>query len=567
MSDETLIEFVVTLKSMDDLDSFYDDMETPGGDIYIPNRAVNCHMRRPTSRNTHYMLTFDESELVKKDPRVLAVSPAEIGRKSIKPVWTETADYNRSSGNSSSYSNWGLNRVTLSENIPLWGTSGNEANTTSTTVTASGKGVDIIIIDGHIDPAHPEYAVNPDGSGGSRVNQINWFAYNSIVAGLDDDAASISASTTYVYTPYSDPFDSGLTADNNHGAHVAGTAAGNTQGWARDARIYNISPYGTNPNEVDSLALWDYIRAFHRTKTVDPITGIKAPTICNGSYGTSITFPYDYGGGITTGPITAVYYRGSYTSTSTSFTDAELISKGIYASGGVATVPYAYPPYEADIADAINDGVIVVAAAGNNSFKVDVPGGIDYDNWFAATYAGFNYGWDSHRGSTPGSAPGVICVGAVDAAYTETKATFSNCGPRVDVYAPGRYIMSSFNSADSYGGVTDPRNASYVKGKISGTSMASPQVAGVLACILEVYPRFNQDDLKEYLAFYVKKGKMTDTGGGAGDRTSLQGSENNFLFFPKERPTEGNVYPKANFDIRPSSGQAYPRTRIFRYGR
>lgn len=566
MSEQALIEFVVTLKSMEDLDSFYDDMETLGGDLYIPDRAVDCYMRRPTSRNTHYMLTYEEAESLKKDPRVVAVSLAEAGRLAIKPVWTQTGVYNKSSGNSSSYSNWGLHRVTITDNLTNWGTSGVEQYTTTTTVTASGRGVDVVIIDGHIHPDHPEYAVNSDGSGGSRVSQINWFQYNSIVSGLDNDGAAITTETSYVYSPYADPLSASRTADNNHGAHVAGTAAGNTQGWARDAQIYNISPYGSNPNDIDGLALWDYIRAFHRSKTPDPNTGIRRPTICNGSYGMSLTFPYDYGGGITTGPITGVYYRGNWVSTSTTFTDAQLASYGIYAVGGVATVPYFYAPYEADIQDAIADGVIVVAAAANDSFKVDVLGGVDYDNFFSATYAGGFYAWDYHKGTVPGAAEGVICVGAVGSTYNETKATFSNCGPRIDVYAPGRYIMSSFNSSDSYGGVTDPRNSSFVLGKISGTSMASPQVTGVLACILEVYPRFNQTDIREYLAYFVQKNKMTDTAGGASDLTSLQGSQNNYLYFPKERQTEGSIYPKQNFDVRPTKGQAYPRTRIFRYG-
>jgi len=33
-------EYIITLHSHDALDQFYDDMETPGGSLYIPDRAV-----------------------------------------------------------------------------------------------------------------------------------------------------------------------------------------------------------------------------------------------------------------------------------------------------------------------------------------------------------------------------------------------------------------------------------------------------------------------------------------------------------------------------------------------
>ena len=50
-------EYIVTLNNKDDLDEFYYDMETPGGNLYIPNRSVDIVNRRPISRNTHYNLT------------------------------------------------------------------------------------------------------------------------------------------------------------------------------------------------------------------------------------------------------------------------------------------------------------------------------------------------------------------------------------------------------------------------------------------------------------------------------------------------------------------------------
>ena len=44
--------FQVTLKRGEDIQAFYDDMETPGGALHIPERKVECANRRPTSRTT-----------------------------------------------------------------------------------------------------------------------------------------------------------------------------------------------------------------------------------------------------------------------------------------------------------------------------------------------------------------------------------------------------------------------------------------------------------------------------------------------------------------------------------
>ena len=101
-----------------------------------------------------------------------------------------------------------------------WGSNGTSTvSGTIDTGSLDGTGVDVVIVDGLFDPAHPEFAVNSDGTGGSRVVQYNWIGYQS---------------GTYNYGSYTG-------SDPRHGCHVAGTVAGNTQGWARKAAIYNIN--------------------------------------------------------------------------------------------------------------------------------------------------------------------------------------------------------------------------------------------------------------------------------------------------------------------------------------
>jgi subtilisin family serine protease len=155
-------------------------------------------------------------------------------------------------------------------------------------------------------------------------------------------------------------------------------------------------------------------------------------------------------------------------------------------------------------------------------------------------------------------------VGSIGTTLQEYKSTFSNSGPRVDIWAPGSEIQSSVNSATSYGGNPDPRNNTFYLAKISGTSMASPQVCGVLACALETYPWMDQFDAREYLFNYTKSNQVGNTGGGFTDQTSLQGANDRYLFKFNERPESGQLYPKKNYWLRDRNyySKIWPRPKV-----
>lgn len=548
-------EWIVTLHKREDLEDFYEDMETPGGNLFIPDRAVDVANKRPISRNTHYMLTHEEAELVRQDDRVWGVDLVELIDATTRPLYTITnGDFDKAWGDSATDVNWGLLRHSEATNRNNWGDGGTTQITDNLTITASGKNVDVVIVDGHIDPAHPEFAVNPDGSGGTRVQQFNWFSLNNQVTG--------GSNGTYVYTPYVDSGNAQRTDDNNHGCHCAGTVAGNSQGWARDANIYNISPYSTNPNSLSSTLMWDYIRAWHNSKPINPVTGRRNPTITNNSYGSVVT-----PGQNNFGTVTEITYRGTTFSPGRELTVAELNERGFFST---AVDNYYVPNYFtsrlADIQDAIADGIILVFAAGNEYWKIVNSSDQDYNNTYKMTYFGTNYDWYSHRGTGSGAFyEPAITVGALGNDNNEDKAIFSNCGSQVDIYAAGEAINSSVH--EKAGDIADPRLSGYNFDKYQGTSMASPQVAGVLACLAESWPNITQAEAHQWLIDTSGKNLMFDTGADDPmDLQSLQGAPNRILRWINQRPESGSSYPQRNFKPRPTSGVTYPRPKIRRRG-
>jgi hypothetical protein len=250
--------------------------------------------------------------------------------------------------------------------------------------------------------------------------------------------------------------------------------------------------------------------------------------------------------------------------TTGTFTTQQLNIWGFIAS---QRIPARVTSCDTDIQTAMNEGIIFVGAAGNGLWKHDLPGGLDWNNTFemASRYpASVTQPYYYMRGTSPTAndlnMPN-ICVGAVDANSTDQKSYYSDCGPGVDIWAPGTNIISTYLS-----GASDARNASYFFGKINGTSMASPQVCGVLACALEVYPNMTQTQAKAYILGIAKVNQLTVTAGGPTDIRDTQGAANLFLYYKKERETLGSVSPKLDYQIRPNTGSVYPRTRIRKYG-
>lgn len=580
-SDTSMREYIITLKDHNDSDGFYEDMETEGGSITIPNRACECCNRRAISRNTHYHLTYDEARQVLDDDRVLAVEliPSERGIKPIPYSWiTSSTTFDKRVASDAGDDNWGF--VTSSSPNKITGWVGDLARDVISEY--SGKNVDVLIADDGVPyPSTLEFAKNPDGTGYPRLIQYNWFKHTNELG--------LGANGTYDYSLEATTNEPRL---QEHGAHTMGTSAGNTQGWARDANIYFFSFYDDN--------MADYVRAWHNSKPINPETGVRNPTVMNNSWGYGDTqFNTSY--------VSEIGYQGSvYNPTSGSATagtavwDQTLIDN-FWCTVGLTRVA----AVDADFEDMIADGIIVVASAGNSNSFMDVPGGADYDNYFDywSTSASTTYRSYCHRGSSPGAAVGVISVGAAgshdeaqgDSIYDATnvednyyRAEFSNFGPRCDIWAAGAGIQSIWRSTDTLYdnvaapdarltalGLTDTLNNNFKK--CPGTSMSGPQVCGILACLAEAYPRMTQADARNFLA---KKNiqTMDTTLGGRTDPSDLGTSKDadsgiKYAGQWGHRYTDPSLgtttpvpvaYPEGHTAFRPDSGSMYPRTpRLF----
>ena len=482
---------------------------------------------------------------------ILAILPTKY-RTSAN--WDKTS---RTQSPNSHWLNWGLLRSALGNPVADWGSDGSKKKIPATvTQTLFGRNVDVVVIDyGMPDPGHPEFAVSADGTGGSRMQQLDWFQYpNSI---------GISPIGSYAYPASGNSYynSNGQSSSNNsnHAAAVASIVAGNTLGWATQSNIYaiditrmsNWSPSDFSSQKLAMAQAFQYAQEFHTSKTNN---GITTPTIIISS--TLLDYK-EY----LPSSITSVTYRGNTFVPAdlggTEFTAEQLRYAGIMqpyintpaSSGGAPYANYFYLPLRSDDVDTavtgcINAGVIVVSIANNFSTYIDVPGGQDYDNCVVDSNNNTLY---YMRGSSPGATPGVICVGAIDSTVTEQMATYSSRGPRVDIFAPGSDVMLAFNgaagdfSASLYATppvVQDYRNSSFYLGKGSGTSNAGPQVAGYLACLLEQYPTAGQTTALSYLTSNAKSGQLTSPAWDINGTlplpylvdNNLQGSPNRTLF-------------------------------------
>ena len=147
-------------------------------------------------------------------------------------------------------------------------------------------------------------------------------------------------------------------------------------------------------------------------------------------------------------------------------------AKVINGSFGKSFSPHKKWVYDA-IKYAAKKDVLIVHAAGNDGYNIDKTENINYPNDSEDNVKEFTNN--------------VITIGAINKAYGENVvAPFSNFGKiNVDVFAPGEEIYA-----------TVPNNKYKY---LQGTSMASPNAAGVAALIRSYYPKLKAVQVKQIL--------------------------------------------------------------------
>ena len=311
--------------------------------------------------------------------------------------------------------------------------------------TATGAGVRVGVIDSGIDFSHPDLA----------------------------GAIDVGASCSFIYstTPTADPQEvangdcSNKTAVQDlqgHGTHVATTIAGRQNGIG----IVGVAPEAT-------------------------VVAIKACTIVGYCFADSVAAALRYAGDQRLDVVNLSLFADPYLYYCSNDAGQRAILKDLQSAARYAQ----------------QRGVVIVAAAGNEAQDLGHPTTDEISpDWPPDTAVVRDVG--NNCRVAPAEIPGVVTVSA---SGVSTLASYSNVGP-VDVTAPGGdapqtptnvfgrgRILAGWSSTDETGQweALVVANRAVVSGGgryvwISGTSMASPHVAGVAALIRKMHPGMPQ---------------------------------------------------------------------------
>ena len=385
----------------------------------------------------------------------------------------------------------------------------------------------------------------PDGRIGiTTASAHSWWENSSNRSGSFSSVGTVAIPDNYTVANTLGIGGTSHTMTSSHGTGCAGLSAGKNFGLAFESNIWNMSMVST-PASMGTEASYDLMKIFHQNKPTNTSTGRKNPTVVNGSWG--------YYGAFNSGTTVTYKFKGStgtFTGYSISNTGAQAYAHGL-SSGGSYDRAFSTSSRSHSIdaagAEMIDAGVIFVVAAGNDNQRLGVGANdIQKNDYFTSLVAGTD-----HRGTSlfpSGTLPigsrdylhpqgvgfntstdfhPVIYVGAMDDTieqsyagyehelYAEMKASYSNNGPGIDVWAPADETLSAgFRAAngDQLGTETNYAryNSNFVDRYFNGTSAASPVVAGSVALFLESKPDATSGDVKDFLKTQGSVGVSTD---------------------------------------------------------
>jgi len=517
-------EYVVVVNKGVNLAELETELTASSGSGPIPNRSVPvADARIGSTRMTHFMLTADEATELMKDDRVLSVEIPVGERTDIQIGHNLTqggSNFRRTTVHANTDINWGLVRCISASNSIY---ANNVAPSVDYTTGIGGRGVDVVIQDSGIQADHPYFF---DTNGVTRVQQLNWYTASGITGTQDAN----------FYEDY-----------DGHGTHCASIAAGLKYGWAKAAHIYAQKLAGlegtTDPGNGISIGnAFDAIRLWHNAKN-DPNDAAYTgrPTVVNMSWGYSANLTADPSSGNYRGNAwvwNPGEFQSGYDSRSGLWSSTGVVDK-IFGTGTTFTImPVRVASVDAEIDDMIAAGIHVTIAAGNNVFKHDIPTGDDYDNTVVFSGTTYNY----HRGSSPHSDDaGTYIVGNIDyhteeligPTGTDIITDSSSRGPAINMLAPGQEIMAATSTTNRFSDFDYPENTSFKITAIGGTSMAAPQVAGVIAQHLELFPTITPAQMQTRINADAKIDTVYTTGQDTdydSYQNSLMGTPNRMLY-------------------------------------
>jgi len=455
--------------------------------------------------------------------------------------------------------NWATKRVGIATNGDSWpNVTGQPAVINSDlSFSLTGKNVDLIIQDSGCLQYHPEFIGN---DGKSRVRDVildgpyyldpTYFNNNGYTYTKPDGRTGITTTSAHAWWESSGSRSAAFqslgtwaipnnytvanalgiggtshTMTSSHGTACASLSGGKNFGLAFEANIWTISIF--SPADISTDNSYDAIKILHQYKPINTATGRKNPTVVNGSWG--------YFGGFNSGTTVNYSFKGStgsFTGYNSSSTGVQALAQGLQ-SGQYYNRQYATSSGSNSVDTAgdemVEAGVIFVTSAGNSNQRLGIGNSDPHLNDYLTSLNG----GDSRSGFPSASQSGTkpvghvkwihparngydsvndiyssIVVGAMDEFirddYKEQKASYSNNGPAIDVYAPADETLAAGMRAangDQLGTETNYSryNSNFVDRYFNGTSAASPVVAGLVALFLESKPDATSAEVKDFI--------------------------------------------------------------------
>lgn len=530
-------EFSVCTNNQEDWQEIHDMLCGVSNCEHIPDREVECITDLPFSpTRSVYKLTSKEVQNLLNHPKIKWIekssmhNPLVLEQRKIDEEFDRHADIDRFKidvanrrttgvpGIALTFTQWGL----LRHQSPVNNFGTNTTVNSDVQYSLTGKNVDVVIMDSGVRWDHPDflkpgYTSVPDGISTYSVSRVrDILLHGPSEFGFTWEANGLTPPGSGLIVGYSTAtaLESPTFGDSWHGSHVAGTAAGNQFGLAFEANIWSIACIDRSDlGWAEPSDAFDYIKIWHKNKPINPVTGMKNPTVVNCSWGHRQFVSYSQ--------LYTATFRGNSFNSTYSEANGNNVPAIYYMATTLISGTFYYQfttkkisgQTQADelVEDPDCQNVILVCSAGNSGIgngKQDVTTGIDYNNQFTSGSFYYSSGYDSYycRGGTPGithidQPDAVIKVGAIDSAVvtgsgitSERKADYSNTGPSIDVWSAGSSVLSPWSV-----GHVDPRNNSYYLNYLNGTSMAAPNVTGVIALYLQSNPKATRITARNWL--------------------------------------------------------------------